>query len=243
MNSPKILFIDLESIARPFTTSRDKIRAEDTAVAVFQYAWGESGKAKAISLGDFPSDYKKDPFNDKKVLKAAAEIILEADIIVGHYASHFDKRVLRTRFMLNGLHDAAQHIHKMPLIDTCLQARELFAINSCSLRYLAKLLKLTPKPESHNSFWVGVMRSDPKAIKDMTKYGLGDIVTLQDVYKYIKRFMKKHPMMNHENKEACPICCSKNVSKWGFRYEGKTKYQRLKCKDCCADWRGPKHKE
>ncbi len=241
MSDPKILFLDCETIARPFTTSREKLRAEDTSVVVFQFAWGEKGKAHAISLGDFPVDYKKDPFNDKKVLKEAAKIILQADIIVGHYASGFDKRILRTRFILNGFEDAAQHIHKIPLVDTCTTARSIFAINSCSLRYLAKTLGLTPKLESENSYWVGVMRSCPKAIKDMVKYGLGDIVTLQELYRYIKRYMKNHPRMNYD-KGGCPQCGSGDTIKWGFYFKGNARHQRLKCKDCNADFKGAKVK-
>jgi len=240
----KILFFDLETIAKPFTTSRERIRSEDTAVCSFLYAWGDKGKVQSIDLSAFPADFKKDPFNDKKLLQAAAKVILEADVLVAHYGSGFDKPILRTRFILSGLDDAAQHMQRTKLIDTCIMARQIYRVNSSSLRYLAKLLRLTPKLESKNDFWVGVMRSNMKAMKDMTRYGKGDVVTLRELYMHERKFAPNHPNFAFGQKDGCPVCTSKWIiilkKPW---FQGKTVYDTKKCRKCSSVFRGAKKKE
>lgn len=241
MNKAKILFFDLETIVLPFT-SGERIRSEDTAVVCFGYAWGEEGKSQCIHAGQFPKDYAKDPFNDKKILEKAAKLILEADIVVAHYGSGFDKPLLRTRFILAGLDEAAQHLQRIKCYDTCIVARKLLRLRSSSLRHVAKMFKLGEKDPMSAQDWNGVMRSSKASILKMAKYCAKDVDLLRKVYLKLRGFDNNHPtiIMNKKSKElTCPTCAStwivKKVTAW---LEGKGAFESLRCRRCGCGFKG-----
>lgn len=235
---PKVLYFDIETIKTMFSGKR-KLEAEDCAVVMFQYAWGDKGKVKIIHAGQDPKRFKKDVFDDSYVLKEAAKVILEADFIVAHYGSGFDKRMLRTRFILKNLDKAAMHIQRIKLIDTCYMARKLLAVRSSSLRYLAKLLGITQKLDCGQDVWEGVRSGKITALRKMISYGKGDIDTLRELYLRLRHYDHNHPNFNFTNKPACGTC----GSEWiviGKRplLVGKKKYKKLHCRKCGADTRG-----
>lgn len=247
MNNPKILFFDLETIKTMFSGVSYKgprIEAEHCAIVTFQYAWGDKGKVEIISADQFPKSFKKDVFDDKNVLKAAADIILEADVIIAHFGSGFDKPMLRTRFSLNGLDEAAAHLQRIKLIDTCTIARQLFRLKSYSLRYLAEIFNLTRKKECGFEVWEAVRSGSLKAMKELVKYAKGDIVTLRELYQFERGKMHNHPRFNFEIKDSCPTCGStwivKKAKPW---LHGKLSYENCRCRRCGANFRGNKIKE
>lgn len=245
---PNILVFDIETINRPYTTGnvvngRQKLEIDSAAIVSFSYAWGENGKVHNLHSGMWPKQFKKDPFNDKPIMKEIAKIVQQADFMVAHYGSGFDKPVLKTRFILNGLKEAAVHMNKLKLIDTCLIARSTFRVKSNSLRYLCKILGLPNKLDSGNDLWVGVLRSDMKAMKAMAKYNNGDVVSLQALYKEIKKYAPNHPALNFDDKEACPTC----TSTWVVTAKrpwivGARQFVRHHCRKCGSDFKGPKLK-
>lgn len=239
MTNPNILIFDLETIAVPFSTG-ERLRCEDTAVVCFGFKWLGDKKAQCVHSGQFPKDYAKDPFNDKKVLAAAAKEILKADFIVAHYGSGFDKPMLRTRFILNGFDEAAIHLGRMKVIDTCIMARGILRIRSSSLKYLLKLFNLGGKMPMEGADWTGVMRSNKASIAKMAKYCIQDVEGLAKLYLKIRGFYPGHPNLNFTKKPACPTCTSTwlvyPVRRW---LEGKSEYQRVKCRKCGGEHRGP----
>ena len=244
MKKSKILFFDLETIVYPFT-SGERLRSEDTSIVCFGYAW-EGEKAKCIHSGQFSTDYKKDPFNDKKILAKAAEIILKADIVVAHYGSGFDKRILRTRFIMAGHLEAAAHLQRIKLYDTCIVARKLLAIRSSSLRYLGQLFKLGAKDPMTMNDWNQVMRSSKTAILKMAKYCIKDVDLLQKVYHKLKGLDNNHPntvFEREKNKTHCPTCTStwviQKANPWLHQ---KGMYENLRCRKCGCNFRGKKLK-
>jgi len=239
----KILYFDLETIIYAFTqdtSGRRKIHAEDTSIVAFGYQWEGDKKPTVIHSGQWPNKYKANPYNDKHILAEVAKVILKADVLIAHFGSGFDKPLLRTRLDLNGFRKAAQHLQKVKLIDTCIQARLIWKIRSSSLRYLAKLLNLTHKIDNPPRLWDRVIRSDPKAIQIMAKYCSGDVTTLRELYLRERAMMPNHPNFNFNKASACSTCTSENATKWGFRFVGKTRYQRYICNDCGSDYRGGK---
>lgn len=241
-----VLYLDVETINQPYTTGHKLghkawLQIDYAAIVSVSYAWGEDGKVQNINAGMWPKEYKKDPFNDKKLMGELAKVILQADFLVGHNMREFDKRVIQTRLILNGYNEAAAHISNVKVLDTLVEARKVLAVKSKRLGALCELLNLPNKLGSDMSFWTGVMRSDPAAIKKMAKYNDGDIVSLQAVYKALRPFFAKHPNFHFESKEACPAC----GSTWiviGARplLNGKHAYERRHCRKCGQDSRGAK---
>jgi len=249
MSDPKILIFDLETIAQPFTTGADhtgrtKIRAEHCAVVCMGYKWGLEGKTHCLSSNDNPKEFAKDPFNDKKLLKEAAELIMEADFIVAHYGSGFDKPMLQTRFFLSGLDDAGIRIGQMKVIDTCIMARKLLKVSSSSLRYISDLLGLGQKGQPGKECWTGVMRSDVKSIKQMITYCKKDVDILAKMYEWMRGKYPNHPNLNHDKKDSCPTCLSNwwRVCLKKPMLKGKALFQRRQCRKCGHEFQGHKIK-
>jgi DNA-directed RNA polymerase subunit RPC12/RpoP len=70
----------------------------------------------------------------------------------------------------------------------------------------------------------------------MADYNVGDIVTLQALYKAVLPYMKSHPNMSlyHSDSDSrCNKCGSSNLHNTGMHhYTGSAKYEVWKCGDC-----------
>jgi hypothetical protein len=78
-------------------------------------------------------------------------------------------------------------------------------------------------------------------MKAMAKYNDGDVVSLQALYKEIRKYAPNHPAFNHDNKDACPVCNSTWVviakTPW---IVGARLFQRKHCRKCGSDFKGDK---
>jgi len=196
--------------------------------------WKELGSKKThcINAWDFPKRWKADVNDDYDVVKAAYDVLHDADAIVTHNGKRFDYKFLNTRLTFHGL----PPLPKIPHIDTCSVAKQnLFVFNN-RLNTLAKHFKLPTKLENGGwDLWCDVMVRKKKAMKLMEKYCKQDVVVLEHLYykllPYISN-MPNHNLIGDGEKLKCPTCGSSHLTKHGKRRTQTTVYQRYICGDC-----------
>lgn len=99
----------------------------------FAYKWfGESG-TRVHTLPQYRL-YKKDPFDDSKLIEDLWKLFDEADIIIGHNINSFDIKKANTRFIENGLMPPSNY----QTIDTLRVAKKYFGFTSNKLMELQK---------------------------------------------------------------------------------------------------------
>jgi len=169
--------------------------------------------------------------NDSRITKSIYDLINQADIIIAHNCINFDKKVLNTRFLLNGLEPTTPY----RVIDTLREAKKHFNFESNKLDYLAKLLGLDGKIKTTFSLWENCLKGDTVALREMEIYNIQDVKLLEEVYLALRPYIKSHPNLNVYNEsdvERCPTCMSDKLN-WTGKYATNANiYHAFKCQSC-----------
>jgi len=196
----------------------------------FAAKWLDKKKVLTSSLPDF-SLYKKDPLNDKEVVKKLWELLDEADIVIAHNGDAFDIRKTNARFIKHGLKAPSSY----KTIDTLKVARKYFKFDSNKLDDLGHYLNIGRKINTGGwALWAGCMKGDMKSWKKMLKYNRRDVILLEEVYLKLRPYMTNHPNINitPEIEDACPTCGSRNLIRRGYHIRKTNKARRYQCNDC-----------
>lgn len=177
---------------------------------------------------------KKDYANDYKLIKKFRDVLLDADIIVGHNADKFDLKKLQTRMLIHGM----EPLPKIPSVDTLKIAKKEFSFLSNRLDYIAQTLKVGKKLDNPRGLWDSALQGDMKAINQMVKYCKVDVEILEGVYKKFLPHIKNHPNSNlfvaSEGVKAtgCRNCGSQKIHYRGYQTLSTGKYKRYVCTEC-----------
>lgn len=217
-DKPRILFFDIES------AGVNALKSDLGFVIVFGYKWSDEKHAKVLTV----DREGLRNFDDKKLLIQASKLFNEADLVVGHFASVFDRRFIQGRLLIQGLPPIAP----TKLRDTCMIARSVANYSSNRLKHLAKILNLkhTKLENGWPNAWFQVMRGNTEALKGLADYCKGDVLALEDLYKRLLPFDNAHPRMI-EDRAKCATCGGK-VEYRGFAFANQNRYRRYICTDC-----------
>ena len=218
MPEPKILSFDCE------TAGVQALKSDLGFVILFGYKWAHEKKAHVLAI----SREALRRFDDRELLIKASKLLTEADLIVGHFASVFDRRFIQGRLLINNL----SPIPAVKMRDTCMIARSVANYSSNRLKHLAKILHL--KNEKHDSLWPAawfqVMQGDMKALAKMAEYCKGDVLAVEELYFRLRPFDNAHPRLNGD-RSKCGVCGG-NVEYRGVAYVNNNRYRRFVCKKC-----------
>jgi hypothetical protein len=215
---PKILFLDLESCGV------NALKSDLGFVVIFGYKWAHEKEAHSIVLSQ--TDLRN--FDDSKLLVKASKLMAEADLLVGHFASVFDRRFIQGRLLINGL----PPIPMTKLRDTCMISRSVANFSSNRLKHLAKILGMKNQKLENNwpDAWFQIMRGNMEALHDLAIYCEGDVLALEELYNRLKVFDNPHPRL-YMDRAKCGVCGG-NVQYRGFSWVGQNKYRRTQCSKC-----------
>lgn len=223
-NEPfKLLFFDIETAGPASMTS-------DLAIVVcFGYKWAHEKQSHCLTIDE--KSLRK--FDDSKLLKEACKIFTEADLIVAHYGSVFDRRFIQGRLLINNL----PPIPNTKMRDTCFMARSIANFSRNRLGYLCKILNLGHEKLDNNwpAAWFSVLRGDMNALRKMAIYCKGDVLALEDLYNRLKAFDNPHPRIVTD-RTKCGLCGS-TVQYRGISFVGHLRYRRFVCQNSdCRKW-------
>ncbi len=202
---------------------------------IISAAWKWLGEKKiyTASLCADDADLEAIWSSDYSVVKALAEVVEEADVLVYHNGDKFDLKKLRTRMIK---HDMQPFNRKIVSIDTLKQARKYFGFTSNRLDYIGQFLGVGRKSQHGSNLWINILKREDlyNTVKKIEKYNKGDIVLLENVYKKMSPYIDQ-PVRDKEILARCtnPYCGSYKVSKQGTKLTaGGIRKQQFKCSDC-----------
>ena len=200
-------------------------------------AWRELGKKKVeiASIGDDPQAYKDNPHNDRLVVEALYEMIMDADMLVGHNSRGFDLKSLQARGLAHGLGP----LPEVPHVDTYLAAKKYFRLASNKLSYAAQMyLDNAGKDKMVREDWDQIVyNSSDKHLRKMERYNKQDVRISEELYEVFRPYIRDHPNLNMITDyvgHACPNCGSDEVQKRGHHITRAGRYQRYQCQSCGA---------
>lgn len=196
----------------------------------FAYKWLGEKEVHALSLPDFPN-FAKDKTDDSALCQSLADLLNEADIVIGHNIDRFDIRKSFARFLINGIKPPAP----FRTIDTYKVAKKYFKFNVNSLNMLSRILKIGKKLEHEGAdLWLKCMDGNKAAFKRMVEYNKQDVVLLEQLYFKLRPWVGNHPSIKALEGEdfTCPACGSGRLQKRGYAISGRGKRQRYQCLKC-----------
>lgn len=236
---PKILFLDIETA--PNTVYTWGLYGQDIGInqivqngymLCWAAKWAGEKKIHSDALINHKIDFLDNPTNDYKIAKSIHEILSEADIVVAHNGDTFDLRWLNTLFILHDLPPAP----KFRTVDTKKCSKNTFRFASNKLDHIANRLSLGQKVKNEGfGLWRKCMKGNKKAWSDMLKYNKQDVHLLEELYFYLRPYIKNHPNLaaiHSPDKLACPDCGSDKAIKRGIHYTNECGYQRYRCSEC-----------
>ena len=239
--TPKVAYIDIETLPMQCTTftlfperlSPKSILKDGSIICIGVMVNGKN--QKFFSVIDNMTAFKKDPYDDKHLLKAYRDYMMKEDfdLIVGHNVRGFDLKIINARFAYHG-------IAPLPVVlvdDTLTMAKASYKFQSNKLEHLAKFLGVDQKLATTYDMWLDIIKGGPKAIKavkDMVKYNKGDLICGWQVYEKLLPYSKSRLNRTHFTEDAtgCPHCASTNLQSRGVARNVDGEYQRYQCQDC-----------
>lgn len=190
--SPKVIFLDLEISPQESMTYGKFHEASILSVVrapyvfCFSYLDIKKKKAKVVSLPDFPL-YKKEPYNDKEVLKSLHKVISSADYVIAHNIA-FDIKIARARFIFHRL----PPVKNFKTICTLKLARKIAAFPSNSLKELALFLRIKHKMETSKNLWQEIhINKSKKAWKEIKLYNKIDSEVGVEIFKILESWNER----------------------------------------------------
>jgi len=197
------------------------------------WKWEHEEEIHLASVLDNKKKFKKDYRDHTDVVSRLYEAVKEADILVGHNSDGFDLKHLNWYAALQGLPPLPQK----QSVDTLKAVRSVFRAPSNRLDELAKALVGDKKQETSKGMHNRVALGCPDAIAEMGVYNIQDIKIQEQVYLYIRPWMKSHPKTivrdtYGETVNTCQYCKSPNLTREKVRYlkSGRAR-QQWKCKE------------
>lgn len=229
---PKILAWDLENtpnlgyIWGLFNQNISLNQIADVGnVICFAARWVGDPKSKIMFYSDFHDGHEV-------MVKAAWDLIDEADALLSWNGKAFDTKKMNREFVLSGYAPPSP----VKEIDMLLASRRKFKFVSNKLDQVAQELGVGSKVK-HAGFelWLKCMAGDPTAWATMEKYNKQDVHLLIEIYDRLLPWLDGHPNANLYGIPGCPRGCgTRYLQKRGFTRTTVGVYQRYQCTKCGA---------
>lgn len=237
MGHPRILTLDIETapaVVETFslydtTIPIHRVR-EPGYILGFGYKWYGEKRVRWVQTDGVA-----------QVAIEARELLDEADIIVTYNGDKFDLRHLNREIALAELTPPSPY----KTIDLFKTVKRNFKFESNKLDFVAAQFGLGSKIQTDYSLWRACMEGDELAWRKMARYCKHDVKLTEDLYVYLRPWVKNHPHMglwlDHDGAgRMCTRCGSYRLTRQGTRRAAAQAvvYQRFQCQDCGGWSRG-----
>ena len=198
-------------------------------------------KAEVIDILDYVNE--GEGFNlikaERRLLKAVSERLLESDVWLTHFGTHYDLPFVNTRLLYHGLPVLPP---KFAMLDTWKISRNRLKLRNNRLITISEFLgtedeKNAIKPEQ----WLRALSGHKQSMAYIVEHCRRDVEVLEEVYNRLRPLVLDHPNRNLITPGGgCSVCGSKSVQKRGFHITRTRKYQRFQCQGCGAWSKGLK---
>jgi len=196
---------------------------EDGYILCFAYRWRGEDEVGFWSIWDQGHD---------AMIKAAWDLLDEADHIITYNGNSYDVPMLNAQFLIGRLGPPSPYVHT----DLYQTVSRKFRVLSKSMNHMLKLLSLEHKLE-HKGFdlWTGVMEGNEEDQAVMEDYNVQDVVVMDELYEEMYPWLDNVPnqslWMEPGAKPKCR-CGSENLRFKGYKKTKVLRYKQYLCKDC-----------
>lgn len=193
-------------------------------VMCFSAKW--LGESDTLFFGG-PSDAER-----IEMLRAAHELLSDADLVITYNGDAFDLKHLNREFVEAGFNPPAPYTS----IDLLKEVRRNFKFASNKLDFVAGQFGLGHKVK-HEGFelWLACLSGDRDAWGRMETYNRQDVVLTEQLFQRLRPWLKlPHVALFSDalDPQGCPACGGRSLERRGYAYTKTSRYQRYRCADC-----------
>lgn len=236
----RILYLDLEISPmlsynyEAYESNALKILKSPMLVS-FGWQWEGEKDVHCVALPDYKG-YRKGIFklDDKKIVKDLYDIMMQADVIIGHNIKDFDIKIARTRFLAHGL----PVTKKWDTVDTLKVSRSQFRFPKNNLDYVTGFVGLEGKSDlKHSDLIWGCIDGDLVKWRKMKDYNKQDIKITREYYLKIRGWDTTHTNLSFYSRQlhVCPNCEGKKFHRHGKRWYRNGLRWVYRCLDCGSE--------
>lgn len=235
---PLILIFDIETAPIKgyfWNTGKAYVSYDNIIEDWFILSWSAKWLFDSGIISDIVTPEEAVNCDDSRIMKGIWDLFNDADIVVAHNGDRFDVRKLNTRFIMNGF--------KPPLpyqsIDTLKILRKDktgFAFSSNRLDFIGQLTRNKGKIKTDFALWKRCCGGDAESLAFMEKYNREDVALLEEVYLWLRPWIKSHPNVGLYMDTIEPVCtnCGSSEIVWGGHYVTPAgKFSAFRC-NCCG---------
>ena len=134
-----------------------------------------------------PKDFDAD-IQDKRIVESLVQKLSQYNLIVTYYGTKFDIPFIRSRALYWGIpFPAYGNIFQL---DMYYVVRSKLSLHSNRLQAAAEFLGIKGKTPIDNVFWRRAIFGDQKALHEILRHNIGDVVVLELVHNRMQPFLK-----------------------------------------------------
>jgi len=181
--------------------------------------------------------YSEHQHGREAMVKAAHDLLDQADVVMGWNSKGFDIPHLNREFLLAGLTPPSPYQQ----IDLMLTVRKQFRFLSNKLDWISQQV-IGDRKVQHQGYglWEACLRGDEAAWRKMATYNKQDVNLLFELYTQLRPWITSHPnrALIDGSVNGCPACGGHNLVSRGKAYTSVSEYDRFRCSDCGKWTRG-----
>ena len=241
-SAAKILVFDIETAPGEYfawRTGKNFISHQNEIMRPFMLGWAAKWLYDSNVMSDICTPKEAIAGDDSRVGRSIWQLFNEADIVIAHNGDKFDLPWLNSVWILAGIQPPKPY----QSIDTyqVVRARKKgFNFASNRLDYLGQLERGRGKIETNYDLWKRCKRGEREALDEMERYNREDVLLLEEVYLWLRPWIRSHPNMGLYGEGDGSVCanCGGEHLDWGGFYDTPAgRYSAYRCVDCGAPGR------
>jgi len=234
---PKILLFDIETLPmwiRVWGLYKQRPNIKQIVKDWIVLSWSAKWLDKPDIMSDILSPEEIEERDDKRICESIWKLIDEADLIVAHNLLRFDIKKLNSRFMIHDMIPPSPY----QTVDTLQHSYKIAAHTSHKLDWFGQLIRNEGKIDTDYELWIRCENGDKEALSEMLAYNIEDTRLLEEVYLWMRPWMRSHPNIGlyMDLKESvCTNCGSNDIVPTNKSYlTAAGVYETIRCKTCGA---------
>lgn len=197
---------------------------EDGYVLCFAYRWEGEDEVGFWAIWEQ---------GEEAMVRAAWDLLDEADAVVHYNGNKFDIPRLNTEFLKYRLGPPSPS-HQIDLFSV---VSTKFKVLSKSMNHMLNILELDSKLEHKGmELWTGCMEGNREDQLTMEEYNVQDVIVMAELYENLLPWIDRHPnrglWMEPGEDKICPNCGGTHLRFKGYKRTRVLSYRQYKCEDC-----------
>lgn len=168
------------------------------------------------------------------MLKDITEQMLDSDVWLGHFSTHYDLPFINSRLLYHRLPILPPNF---PALDTWKVARNRLKLRNNRLATIQDFLQLKDEKNSiRPEQWIRALSGHRKSIDYIVEHNRRDVLVLEQAYLLLRPLVLDHPHSGlSKGVNSCANCGSTHVEYRGYRYTAAQAFRAFRCK-VCGKW-------